>query len=81
MVNPQSSVGPAKVSLDVRKGLLDALGLPLGSATIARRRKPEGDTLVVRMTAPGLLPVGDRLTSFRGYSVVYEVVRPLEIQR
>jgi hypothetical protein len=82
MIDSQSRAdSPQKADLQIRKELLNALGLPPGAATVARRPTPNGDTLVVRMTASGLLPANRRPASFRGYPVVYEVVGPLEIKR
>lgn len=72
---------PRKADLEIRRELLAALGLPLGTAIIGHRPTPHGDTLVVRLTAPGLLP-GARLTaSFKGFPITYEIVKPMEIRR
>jgi hypothetical protein len=80
MINSQTPSGfPRKASLELCKELLNALGVPLGTATVARRPTPKGDILVVRMTVPGLLPADQRPASFRGFPVTYEVVRPLKI--
>lgn len=80
MINSQTpSNTPRKASLDLRKELLNALGVPLGTATVARRPTPMGDTLVVRMTVPELLPADRRPSQFRGIPVAYEVVKPLKI--
>jgi hypothetical protein len=68
-----------KADLALRKELLDALGVPPGTATIARRPSPQSDALVVRMTAPGLLPANRRPTRFQGFPVIYEIVPPLNI--
>jgi hypothetical protein len=66
MIDSQNPPGPLrKAALQLRKELLAALDLPLGAATIARRRTPDGEVLVVRMTAPNLLPADHRPTSFR----------------
>lgn len=82
MIDSQSrAASPQKAALQTRKELLNALGLPPRAATVARRPTPDGDTLVVRMMAPGLLPADRRPASFRGYPVVHEVVHPLEIKR
>jgi hypothetical protein len=72
---------PRKADLAVRKELLDALGMPSGSATVARRPTPEGDTLVVRMTAPGILSANRRLAWFQGFPVTYEIVPQLYISQ
>jgi hypothetical protein len=53
----------------------------LGAATVVRRRAPEGDILVVRLTAPGLLPADQRPAKFRGFPITYEVVKPMKIGR
>ncbi len=82
MINPEDPVGSAKkADLEIRQELLAALGIPLGAATIARRSTTDGDTLVVRMTAPGLLPDERRIALFKGFPVTYEIVRPVEIRR
>jgi hypothetical protein len=82
MIDSQSPPGsPRTADVSIRKDLLIALGLPLGAATIARRRAPEGDILVVRLTASGLLPADQRPARFRGFPVTYEVVRPVKIGR
>ncbi|AWM87092.1 hypothetical protein C4E04_10325 [Microvirga sp. 17 mud 1-3] len=61
--------------------MLNDLGLPPGTATVARRRTPESDILVVRMTTPVLLPAGRRPDRYQGFPVVYEIVRPLKVGR
>ena len=68
-----------KADLAVRKELLDALGMPPGAATVGQRPSPLGDTLVVRMTAPGVLPANQRPTRFQGFPVIYETIPPLKI--
>jgi hypothetical protein len=72
---------PQKASFEIRQELLDALGLPPGAATVARRPTSEGDTLVVRMTAPNLPPAERRPDSYQGFPVAYEIVEPLKIER
>jgi hypothetical protein len=72
---------PKKADPQIRQELFDTLGVPKGAATVARRPTPEGDLLVVRLTASGLLPADQRPASFRGFPVTYEVVRPLKIGR
>lgn len=80
MIDSQSPPGcPRKADLSIRKELLVSLGLPLGAATIASRRAPEGDILVVRLATPGLLSPDRRPASFQGLPIVYEVVRPPRI--
>jgi hypothetical protein len=78
---PVAPGSPRNADLSIRKELLVALDLPSGAATVARRPTPEGDLLVVRLTAPGLLPADQRPARFRGFPVTYEVVRPLKIGR
>jgi hypothetical protein len=77
------SLGPAgspqTASLAIRKALLDALGVPMGTATVARRRTQEGDTLVVRLIVPDLLPAERRPDCYRGFPVAYEIVGPVKI--
>jgi hypothetical protein len=70
---------PRKADLAVRKELLDALGMPSGAVTVARRPTPEGDTLVVRMTAAGALPADRRADRFQGFPVIYEIFPPLKV--
>jgi hypothetical protein len=82
MIDTQSPNDAArKADLRIRQELLDTLGVPKGAATVARRPTQEGDLLVVRLTVPGLLPADQRPATFRGFSVTYEVVRPLKIGR
>lgn len=82
MAEPLSKAGsPRKASLETRQELLQVLGAPLGSVTIARRPTSEGDALVVRMTSPSLLPTDQRPDWFQGFPVTYEVVPPLKIGR
>ncbi|WP_262267367.1 hypothetical protein [Microvirga yunnanensis] len=82
MIDPQSPNGAArKADLQIRRDLLDMLGAPKGAATVARRPTPEGDLLVVRLTAPGVLPADQRPARFRGFPVTYEVVKPVKIGR
>jgi hypothetical protein len=70
---------PQKASVEIREGLLEALGLPLGTATVARRPTLEGDTLVVRLMAPDLLPAEGRPNRYQGFPVAYEIVEPVKI--
>ncbi len=80
MTDPQGPNGVArKADLRIRQELLETLGVPKGAAIVARRPTPEGDVLVVRLTAAGLLSVDQRPARFRGFPVTYEVVRPLKI--
>jgi hypothetical protein len=72
---------PRKASFDIRRELLDGLGLPPGTATVARRPTSKGDTLVVRLTGPTVLPAERRLETYQGFSVAYEVVGPVKIER
>ncbi|WP_150117491.1 hypothetical protein [Microvirga vignae] len=52
MIDTQSPNDPArKADLRIRQELLDTLSVPKGAATVARRPTPEGDLLVVRLTA------------------------------
>jgi hypothetical protein len=82
MIAPQSpNCAARKADLQVRQELLDTLGVPKGAATVARRPTLEGDLLVVRLTASGLLPSEQRPARFRGFPVTYEVVRPVKIGR
>jgi hypothetical protein len=82
MIDTQSlNCAARKADLQIRQELLDTLGVPKGAATVARRPTPEGDLLVVRLTASGLLPADQRPARFRGFPVTYEVVRPLRIGR
>ncbi len=82
MIDPQSpNCAARKADLQIRQELLNTLGVPKGAATVARRLTPEGDLLVVRLAAPGLLPADQRPARFRGFPVTYEVVRPLKIGR
>jgi len=80
MVNPRRSAGSHhKASHEACRELLNRLGVPLGTVTVARRPTREGETLVVRMTAPGVLLVGRQITRFHGFPVTYEIVPPLKI--
>jgi hypothetical protein len=82
MVNPQRLGGPTrKASLQIRQELLETLGMPVGAATVARRSTPEGDLVVVRLTASGLLPADQRPGRFRGFPVTYEVAKPVKVRR
>jgi hypothetical protein len=72
---------PTKASLEIRQELLDALGLPLGTATVARRSTLEGETLVARLTGPAALPAERRPDTYHGFPVLYEVVEPVTIER
>ncbi|WP_262028308.1 hypothetical protein [Microvirga sp. Mcv34] len=82
MDDPESPNDAArKADLQIRQELLETLGVPKGAATVARRPTPEGDLLVVRLTASGLLPADQRPARFRGFPVTYEVVRPVKIGR
>jgi len=82
MSDPQNPNDAArKADLQIRQELLETLGVPKGAATVARRLTPEGDLLVVRLTASGLLPADQRPARFRGFPVTYEVVRPVKIGR
>jgi hypothetical protein len=82
MDDPQSpNCAARKADLQIRQELLETLGVPKGAATVARRPTPEGDLLVVRLTASGLLPADRRPARFRGFPVTYEVVRPVKIGR
>jgi len=82
MNDPQDPVGsPPRASLKTRKELLDALSVPLGAVTVARRPTLEGDTLVVRMTAQGLLPADRRPKQFQGFPVTYEIVTTLKVRK
>lgn len=81
MTNSQCSNGLQRATREIRKELLVSLGVPPGAATVARRPTPEGDVLVVRLTAADLLSVDQRPARFRGFPVTYEVVRPLKIGR
>jgi hypothetical protein len=79
MIGPRRPTrSPRRASLKTRKELLDVLGVPLGSATVARRPMPEGDTLVVRVSAASLLPPASRPAQFQGFPVTYEIVPPLK---
>jgi hypothetical protein len=75
------SISPKRADLQTRQELLDTLGVPKGAATVARRSMPEGDLLMVRLTASSLLPPDQRPARFRGFPVTYEGVRPLKIRR
>lgn len=82
MIDTQSpNFAARKADLHIRQELLETLGVPKGAATVARRSTPEGEVLVVRLAASGLLPAGQRPARFRGFPVTYEVVRPLKIGR
>jgi len=78
---PSPNCTAKKADLQIRQELLDTLGVPKGAATVARRPTPEGDLLVVRLTASDLLPADQRPARFRGFPVTYEVVRPVKIGR
>jgi hypothetical protein len=80
MIGSQNSVdAPRRASREVRQELLDHLGVPLGTATVARRRTRDGDTLVVRLIAPSLLPANRRITRFKDFPVEFEIVKPLKL--
>ena len=82
MIDTQSSNCAArKADLRTRRELLETLGVPKGAATVARRLTPEGDLLVVRLTASSLLSADQRPARFRGFPVTYEVVKPVKIGR
>ena len=80
MMDSQGSTGsPRKANLPIRKELFDAVGAPLGVATVGQRPMPEGDILVVRIAEPSVLSVSQRPTRFQGIPVIYEIVPPLKV--
>lgn len=79
MAKSQSPGSSTRKASLVHKELLDALALPPGAASIARRSTSEGNILVVRLTMPSLL-LGDlRSTSFGGYPDTYNAVGSLKV--
>jgi hypothetical protein len=80
MTDSQDTTGSRRnASREVREGLLAAPDLPRGAVTVARGRMAEGDTLVIRMIAPDLLPAERRPDCFQGFPVIYQVAEPLKI--
>jgi hypothetical protein len=80
MTNSRDMTDSCRIaSREVREGLLAALALPRGTVTVARRRTAKGDTLVVRMIVPGLLPAERRPDCYQGFPVTYEIAEPLKI--
>ena len=67
-----------KASVEVRQELLRFLGAPIGAVVVARRSTPAGDVLVVRTSAPNVLPPNRRPSEFQGFSVDYEIKPPVK---
>ena len=65
----------------IRRALLRALGAPAGSVTVLRRATPEGDVIVVRMTSASSVRPESRVSAFRDFPVVYEVMKPVAAGR
>jgi hypothetical protein len=70
-----------KASVEVRQDLLRFLDPPVGTVVIARRPTPDGDVLVVRTSAPNVLPPHRRPSHFQGFVVNYETVPPIKAGR
>jgi hypothetical protein len=69
------------VSREICERLLAALDLPPGTAMVARRRMADGDTIVVRMIVPDLLPA-ERCPDCFWVSLSYnQVAEPVKIGR